>query len=120
MNTQIEQEFLRTIRDALADAVKAKVTQGYHDSPLNKMIDEVVRDHMGELRGLVDQSFVSALRDDGFKYALKDTFNHKLSRVLMSKFEGEIEKRTNELRADPIMRSRIMLAIEKAISDIKS
>ena len=38
-------------------------------------------------------------------------------RVLISKFEGEIEKRAAELRSSPEFRARVTLAIEKAIKE---
>jgi hypothetical protein len=55
---------------------------------------------------------------DDFRDKLRDAAAHKLARVVISKCEGEIEKRANEMRSDPAFRARLTLAVEAAIRGV--
>lgn len=113
---ELEEIVLKTIKESIQEAVKARMSQGYTENPLNKLVDSVVTAHIEELRGILDVAMSKAIKGD-FKKELQDAFNHKLARVLVSKFEGEIEKRAAELRSSPEFRARVTLAIEKAIKE---
>lgn len=115
--SDLENQILKQVQESIHETIKNRLTIGYGDAPLNKLIDSVVQDNSEELRKLVGDSFTAAIRQDDFKSELKTAFNHKLARVLVSKFEGEIEKRANEMRADPTTRARITLAIQAAIEN---
>jgi hypothetical protein len=115
--TNWESVIAKQIQESVGAAVRARLTQGYGDSPLHKLIDKIVLAKAPQLEALLASAADSAFASADFKKELNDAFNHKLARVLVSRFEGEIEKRTCELRADPKMRARITLAIERAISE---
>lgn len=110
----LEEQIQETIVAGLGEAIKNRVTQGYGDNPLNKLIDSVVASRTDSIRKLIEEAIDGALVGD-FRAALKDALTHKLARVITSKLEGEIEKRANELRASPETRARITLAIEAAL-----
>lgn len=114
--SELEEIVLKTIRESIQEAIKARMSQGYNENPLNKLVDSVVTSHVEELRDILDSAVSKAVRGD-FKKELQDAFNHKLARVLVSKFEGEIEKRAAEMRGSPEFRARVTLAIEKAIKE---
>jgi hypothetical protein len=116
-HTDLEKQIVEQVRTGLGDAIRQRITQGYHDNPLNKLIDSVVTDRLPRIRAIIEEAIDSSLVED-FRKEIKDACAHKLARVLVSKMEGEIEKRANELRTSPELRARITLAIEHAIKGL--
>lgn len=116
MNSRtLEQQIADAAKQALADAVKASVTQ--HNSPLNRLVVEVVEEHSSEIKSLLRDGISEALKHKDFKSEIKTAFTHKLARTLMSKYEGEIEKQANALRQQPEFRARVVLAIEAIVNE---
>jgi len=113
----LEKQIYETIIAGIGESIKERLNRGYQDNPLNKMIDAVVETRAPEIKKLIEEAVDGAMIGD-LRAALKDAVTHKLARVLVSKLEGEIEKRANEFRSSPEMRARITLAIEKAIKEV--
>lgn len=114
----LEQQIIETVTQGLGEAIKERVTRGYHDSPLNKMIDAVVIERLPKIKLLVEEAIDGALEGD-FRKEIKQACTHKLARVLVSKMEGEIEKRAVELRASPEFRAKVTLAIDSVVKELK-
>lgn len=110
----IEEQVSNTITEALHEAVKAKLASGYHDSPLNKMIDSVVVSRLPELRAIIEEAIDAGLKGS-LKKELQEAIKHKLARVLVSKMEGEFESQANDLRSNPETRARIVLAVSNVL-----
>jgi hypothetical protein len=113
----LENNIIETVHSAIGEAIKARLAIGYHDSPMNKMIDSVIVAREPAIRKLVEEAIDGALSGD-LRTAIKDACAHKLARVLVSKMEGEIEKRAVELRQSPEFRAKVTLAIEQAVKGI--
>ncbi len=111
----LEENVISSVHSALAECIKKKM-EGY-GSPLDPLIKASVEKHEGQIRAALDSSVVAALSGD-FAEALKDACTRKLAKVLISKMEGEIEKRANELRADPEFRARLTIAITEVVKGI--
>lgn len=107
----------KLLADAVREGVRDAVTKRLQDynSVISKMVEGVIEKHSPDLQALVDSAFSEAVANPDLGPSLREAFNHKLARILVAKFEGEIEKRANELRADAGTRARITLAIERAI-----
>lgn len=112
----IDELFINAIRDSLNDAIKTRLCASY-GSPLDKVLSACIDRHQNKIAELFNSAADAAVNSEDFRKEINDAFAHKLARVLVSKFEGEIEKRTSELRADPKFRAKITLAIEKAVND---
>ena len=110
----LEQDVLKAIQVAVGAAINSTLT-GYN-SPLNKLVTDVVNKHTGELRDTIEDSFSKVILTDEFKESVNNAFNHKLARILVDKLEGAIEKRANELRSDPTMKAKMIIAIEGLIN----
>lgn len=111
----IEENVISTVHSAITEVIKAKLS-GYN-SPLDKIIADSVADKTTSIRFLLDEAIGGALVGD-FREALKDACTRKLAKVLISKMEGEIEKRANDLRADPEFRARLTIAITDVVKEI--
>src|SRR5687768_16396595 len=105
--TQLERQIAEQVKESIAKAISERLSQGYDRSPLSQLIDRVVTRHSAELESIVSNAAATAFSQHDFKAELNAAFTHKLARVLVSKFEGEVEKRAVEIRANPAMRAKI-------------
>lgn len=112
----LEQQVASQVRDSIGEAIKKKL-EGY-GTPLDKIIERAVAAQQEELFDLIRDAFAEVTIGE-IKAQIKQSAAHKIAKVLVSKMEGEIEKRVNDFRSDPATRARIVLAIEKAISEPK-
>ena len=113
--TELEKAVLHGAQRAIGDAIKTNLTS--YNSSFYKLIDEVIEYHREELREIIDESFVSTIKSKSFKESVNNAFNHSLARVLVSKLEGSVEKTVNTLRRNPMLRAKMVLAIEKIIME---
>lgn len=111
----MEKTLTSAVHSAIFEAVKAKIA-GYN-SPLDPMINAVVEKRGDLIRTLVDDAFTDALSGQ-LREGLRTALAHKLAKILVSKMEGEIEKRVNDLRSNPTTRATITLAVENAIKSL--
>ncbi len=111
----MEKEILATIKQTIETSVVSELT-GYN-KPLSKLISRVVDDHDADLYTLINNEFSLLLSSKAFKKGIKDALNKKLATTLISRMGGELEKRVNELRANPSSRAKITLAIETIVDN---
>jgi hypothetical protein len=114
MDDALTKELLGAVKSGLHAAIKDKLA-GYN-SPLEKLMANVVEQHAPELRALLVESISTAISDDGFRQAIRDGLRSKLGKILVERFGGELEKQVNLLKSDPVTRARITVAIEEIIS----
>lgn len=115
MDIDADQLLMNVIRDSLREAVKAKMI-GYN-SPLEKLITEAVTKHHAEFRRLLEDSIGSCIGNEAFREEIRSATRHSLSKILVQRFGGELEKQVNVLKSDPTTRARIVLAIEEIVKE---
>jgi len=113
---ELDQRILRQVNDAMGKAITEELT-GYN-KPLSKITERVIGDHEAEIYNLVNTEVVAMLTADEFKAALKKALNDKLARILIARTGGEVERRVNELKANPETRAKITLAISGVIDEL--
>lgn len=116
--TNLEQQILNQAKSAIGTAIKSELT-GYN-SPLSKLVERVMAARSDDFYKLINDAFTEALKDDEFVAEFKCAVRTKTAKVLVSKVGGEIEKRVNELRANPATRAKIVVAIEKLVDEINA
>lgn len=109
----LEQQVVDQFRESFAEAVKKRLESDYH-GPFGELITRAVKANEGELFALITEA-ISEVTRGSIREQLKEAAKHKIAKVLVSKMEGEIERRVNDLRSDPATRARIVLAVEAAI-----
>jgi hypothetical protein len=110
---KLEQDILKAIQGSIGESIKSCLVD--YNSPLNKLVESVVNSHTSELRDTIEYSFSKVIMSAEFKETVNNAFNHKLARILVDKLEGAIEKRVHELRSDPTIKAKMILAIEGII-----
>lgn len=112
----LEEQIAAAAREAIGASI-AKTLVAY-DSPLNKLVSQVVESKTTALEHAVSAGFDAVMSADGFQAEVETAIRQKLARTLVSKIGGEIEKRINDLRSNPATRARVTLALEKMISEV--
>lgn len=111
MEMDIQEQLVRSVQDGIRDGVKTKL--GGYNSPLDKLIVDLLNQHNAEFRSLLNDAIVSAVSDAEFREEIRGGLRHKLATLLVQRFGGELEKQVNALKSDPASRARITLAIEE-------
>lgn len=112
MENEIKKELYKTVDSAIKEALS-----GYN-SPLIKYAKQVVEKHEIEFVKILDGAISDMLKSGDFREALAGAMKDKLAKVLISKAGGEIEKRANELRANPETRAKITIALSGMINEL--
>lgn len=112
----MEKEIIRIAKESIEKAIINDLT-GYQ-KPLSKYINKVLEKHESEFTSLIDCEVVEILNAKTFKTTLSEALNMKLAKVLVNKLGGELEKKVNELKANPQTRAKITLAISNIINEI--
>ena len=110
----LEQQVMDAIRDNLGECIQKALTSTY-GNPLGKLVESCVAAKQVEISSLITDAFTEITSGE-IRAQIKVAAAHKIAKVLVSKMEGEIEKRVNDLRSDPVTRARIILAVEAAIT----
>lgn len=105
----------KELNGAIAEVIKQKI--GGYNSPLSKMVDDAVLSKSAEIKALLREAIDDAFSKDDFRNEIKSAFTHTLARSLMNEYKGEIEKQANALRQQADFRARVVLAIEKIVSE---
>jgi len=111
----LEKDILRIAKESVSKAIETDLTK--YDGPLNRLCNEVVHKYESDLKKIFDESFSSVIKTDQFKVAVRDAFNHKLAKILVSKLEGSVEKAVSMLRNDPTIKAQMILAIQKIVGE---
>jgi hypothetical protein len=111
----LEDQVIATVHSALTEAIKTKLSS-YH-GPLDSLIKQSIEKHQAEITKALDAAMKGALQGE-FAEALADACTRKLAKVLISKMEGELEKRVGELRSSPEFRSRLTVAIDDIVKSL--
>lgn len=114
----LEQDILHSAQAAISDSIKA-VLSGYN-SPLSKLIQEVVAGSNAELREIISTSFNQVIKKDEFKQSIVSAFSHKVSRAIISNNDGLFDKVSNELKQDAVFKSKMALAVSNVVEEVLS
>jgi hypothetical protein len=109
----------KQINEAASLAIREAILKAFtnYNSPLNKLCETVVSNRIEDLTIMANEAFNDIITSE-FKQVFKDTLSQKIGKLMIEKIGGELEKRVNELRADPITRAKMTLAITEAIKTL--
>jgi len=104
------------IKDVVKEALLSKVADSINHGQLHKLIDIVVLERSPQLEAVINKAFDGAFADKEFEQILISEFKHKIAKTLVSKLEGTVEKSVNEFTRNPIIKAKLILAIENIIN----
>ena len=110
-----EEDILNVTKQSVQKAIQEALTK--YDSPLVKLVGIVINEHSTELKTLISDSFEKAIRTEDFKDSILDGFSHKVARTIISNNDGLFEKVTNDLRQDPVFKSKMVVAVANIVNE---
>lgn len=109
-----EDKFLKAAEYAIYESIQKMLANDYR-GPVFEAVKSVGEKHQDKLEKIVETAYLSVLDSKSFEASVIRAMNDKLARNLVSGLGGEIEKRVNELKADPTTRAKITLAISEIV-----
>lgn len=113
--TNLEKDILTTSQQAINNAIKEAL--GKYDSPLIKLVSQVVAENSTELKSLISDSFTKVIRTDNFKESIVNAFSHKVARTIISNNDGLFDKVSNELKQDAMFKAKMALAVAQVVNE---
>lgn len=111
----LEQDILRSAQEGISASIKTTLTA--YNSPLAKLIENVINNHAEELKDIITKSFELVIRKEEFKLSIISAFSHKVSRSIISNNTGLFDKVSNELKNDATFKSKITLAVANVVEE---
>jgi hypothetical protein len=111
----LESDILQVMQHSIDETIKSVLT-GYN-SPLTKLVAEVVVNHSGELKSIISDSFAQVIRTDDFKQSIVNAFSHKVAKTIISNNDGLFDKVSNELKQDAGFKAKMVLAVSNIIEE---
>ena len=114
--TGLDKEILSVVQSAVTTSIRDTLVNKY-DSPLIKLVKQVVEDHNTELKKLINDSFEQVIRTDEFKESIVSAFSHKVARTIISNNDGLFDKVSNELKQDAVFKAKISIAVSNIVEE---
>jgi len=113
MQIDADKVILEALKDGLREGIKSKLNS--YNSTLSNLVEAAINENKPALTSLVSDAVKVALSDAPFRESVIDAVRSQMSRTLVSKIGGEIEKQVNALKSDPATRARITLALDAIV-----
>lgn len=111
----LENDILSTVQMAMNAAIKSTL-EGYN-SPLTKLIANVVDSRQPQLREIITSSFDEVIGLQAFKDSIVSAFSHKVAKSIISNNDGLFDKVANDLKQDAIFKSKMSIAVSNVIEE---
>jgi len=111
----LDQQVLKALNEGLAEVIKTKL--GGYGSPIDAVIKAVFESEKEDVTDVLKNVFREVIGSEEFKATIKEEFQRKVAKNLVGMMEGQVTSAANALKQDPTMRSRMILAIEKMITE---
>lgn len=116
VQSDLEFQVLKATKGAIHSAVQNELV-GYN-KPLSKLCNQVIEQHKTEFASIIDGEITALFSSDDFRSELRDALKSRMAKLLVSTIGGEIEKRVNDLKANPTMRAKITLALNQMVNNL--
>jgi hypothetical protein len=113
--TELERQIAAAVRAGVAKSIEDSLT-GYK-RPLSELTDRVLATREADFSAVIGCGLDAILGEPAFAEEVEAAIRSKLARQLVGALGGEIEKRINDLRANPATRARLTLALEAMLDE---
>lgn len=110
-----EQQVLDSLKQGISEVIVTKL--GSYNSPLDGVIKDVFATEKEAVTNILREIFQEVIGSDAFKATIKEEFQRKVAKNLVGMMEGQVTKAADALKQDPTMKSRMILTIEKIITN---
>jgi C4-type Zn-finger protein len=113
--TTLEKDILQSAQQAITSSIRETLTK--YDSPMVKLVKQVVEENNAELKKLISESFQTVIRTDEFKASIVSAFSHKVARTIISNNDGLFDKVSNELKQDSVFKAKMAVAVSNVVEE---
>ena len=110
-----QEEVLVVLHEAITHKMTDKLK--WYNSPLDDIVTRVVEENADELYNFVSSSLWDSLKSKNFKKIVNDEFMRKVAKSLVSKLEWAVEKSVNDYRSNPVLKWKMITALENIINE---
>lgn len=110
-----EKQVIDSLKKGISEVIVSKL--GGYNSPLDGIIKDVFETEKQAVTAILKSVFQEVIGSDEFRATIKEEFQRKVAKNLVGLLEGQVEKAANALKQDPAMKSRMILAIEKIVTE---
>jgi hypothetical protein len=111
----LDEAVIKSIKTSISEVVTSKL--GGYNSPLDTVIKQVFEGEKDSIISILKEVFQEVIGSKEFKITIKEEFQRKVAKNLVGMLEGQVAQAANALKQDPTMKSRIILAIEKIVTE---
>lgn len=116
---ELEKEIVKQVKASIADWISKMLVDQYN-SPLRQLVSDVFAEQRSNVEKIMQSVLGEVLNSKEFKVTVKEEFQRKIAKNLVGYLEWTVEKAANELKANPIMKAKMILAIENIINENQS
>ena len=110
---QLEKQVVETAKEVFAECIPEALV-GYN-KPLTNLVSKIFTEHESEIQKVLEPTLLIALQSKEFRGAVQNEFQHKVAKMMVSNLTGAVEKAVNAFRNNPVLKSKMILAIETMI-----
>lgn len=110
-----EEEVKSLIIESLGGRL-ADTMNGYNRR-ITEIMDDVINVHEDVIRDRLNEMLSGALKSKAFGKTLAEEFNRKVAKNLVAKLEGSVERSVDAYRSNPLLKAKIITAIESIVND---
>lgn len=108
------------IKSAVSDSVRKLLGDNYN-SPLKPIITRCFATYSADIEKYLKESIDAVMLDQEFIKAMKEGMKRKIAKEIVNTFgEGIFKQSIEKLKADPTLKARCIIAIERIIEQVEA
>lgn len=112
LEQQLNQVLTNSLSKALSDAL-------FRNSLIDDIVKSSIKNNFHAISEIAENAMLESINSDDFKAEVKKAFANKLAKTFISTQDSNIEKSLNQLKMDPVFRSKLTLTIATLIEEHK-
>jgi hypothetical protein len=116
MMDDLDKAVLGEVKSAISDSIRKMLGDGYN-SPLKPIINRCFSTYGSEIEAWLKESIDAVMLDESFRAAMKEGMRKKIAKEITNSFgEGIFKQSIDKLKADPTLKARCIIAVEKILA----
>ena len=112
----LQQQIVNQINDSLRTVIDSVLTNQW-SSPIWEIIKQVVNEQSWDIKAVINDALSKFTKSESFRDMLVEEMNHKLAKSCVSLMESQVDKSLNSIKQDPILKAKMIMALETIIND---
>ena len=109
---EVDKIVIEAVREQVADKMN-------YNRVLLTMVDKSMENNSEEIQAILHDTLKSVVANPNFKKTIKEEFERKVAKTLVGHLEGAVAKAADVYRSNPTLKSKMILAIEKLVTEVE-